>query len=78
MPADVTPDPEVTAGGLAMEKFSAHIRIETRKDCLARIEGRAYYPGEVDEVKDDQGRLCYIFDRDTLIRVLGLGTVRDL
>ena len=62
--------------GLELEKFTANIRLETRKDCLARIEGRTWTEGEITEVSDGHCVRSYLIDRDTLIRVLGLGMAR--
>ena len=75
-PAVTPTDPEITPGGLDMEKLAARIRLETRKDCLARIESYFWRPGDVDEVHDPDGVLYYTLDRDTLIRALGLGMGR--
>ena len=75
-PVVPAPNPEAAPGGLELEKLTARIRLEARKDCLVRIEGRVWYPGEIDEAKDEYGRLVYLIDRDTLIRVLGLGMAR--
>ena len=51
-PAVTPTDPEITPGGLDMEKLAARIRLETRKDCLTRIEGRTWTEGEITEVSD--------------------------
>ena len=75
-PAVTAPNPEITPGGLDMEKLAARIRLETRKDCLARIESYFWQPQDLVHCKSPNGVDYCRLDRDTLIRVLGLGMMR--
>ena len=75
-PAVTPTDPEITPGGLDMEKLAARIRLETRKDCLARIESYFWQPQDLVHCKSPNGVDYCRLDRDTLIRVLGLGMGR--
>ena len=75
-PAVTPTDPEITPGGLDMEKLAARIRLETRKDCLARIESYFWQPHDLVHCKSPYGVDYCRLDRDTLIRVLGLGMMR--
>ena len=75
-PTVAAPNPEITPGGLDMEKLAARIRLETRKDCLARIESYFWQPQDLVHCKSPNGVDYCRLDRDTLIRVLGLGMMR--